>query len=257
MAVTPYVAEFVGTALLLLLGDGVVANVVLRGTKGQGAGWIVITWGWAIGVFVGVFATATYGKGHLNPAVTVGLAVADKLPWSDVPGFIVAQMLGAMFGATLVWLQYHSHWSLTEDKDAKLAVFCTGPAVRNLSLNMISETIGTFVLVFGALYLATPSLAGPNGAEGGLGSIAALPVALLVLGIGLSLGGSTGYAINPARDLGPRIMHALLPIPGGKRDSDWGYSWVPVVGPVLGGIIAALAYHALGGGLVEISGATA
>jgi glycerol uptake facilitator protein len=244
------VAEFVGTALLIVLGDGVVANVVLRGTKGSGSGWIVITWGWAIAVFVGVFATAKYGKGHLNPAVSIGLAAAGKLPWEHVPYFVAAQMLGAMLGAALVWVHYHSHFGPTEDLDAKLGVFCTGPAVRNPALNLFSETLGTFVLVFGALYLAMPELAGPNDAAGKLGAIDALPVALLVLGIGLSLGGTTGYAINPARDLGPRIMHAILPIPGGKRDSDWGYAWVPVVGPVLGGLLAAAAYHALGGGQV-------
>jgi glycerol uptake facilitator protein len=241
--------ELIGTALLIVLGDGVVANVVLRGTKGNGAGWIVVTWGWAIAVFVGVFATAKYGLGHLNPAVSVGFAAAGKFPWEHVPYFVAAQMLGAMLGALLVWVQYHSHFGLTEDPDAKLAVFCTGPAVPNPGLNLFSEALGTFVLVFGALYLAAPELVGPNG-EGKLGAIAALPVALLVLGIGLSLGGTTGYAINPARDLGPRIMHALLPIPGGKRDSDWGYAWVPVAGPVLGGLLAAAAYYALGEGQV-------
>ena len=250
---SPYVAEFVGTMLLILLGDGVVANVVLRGTKGNGAGWIVITWGWAIAVFVGVFTTATFSGGHLNPAVTIGLAVAGKFEWADAPGYILAQMLGAMLGATLVWLHHHSHWALTEDHDAKLAVFCTGPAVRNPPLNLVCEIIGTFVLVFGALYLAASNVAGPDNSKGGLGALDALPVALLVLGIGLSLGGTTGYAINPARDLGPRIMHALLPIPGGKRDSDWGYSWVPVAGPVIGGIIAAAAYLALGSGEVAVT----
>ncbi|HEX6984933.1 MAG TPA: MIP/aquaporin family protein [Planctomycetaceae bacterium] len=253
---TPYVAEFVGTALLLLLGDGVVANVVLRGTKGNGGGWIVITWGWAIAVFVGVFTTATYSGGHLNPAVTVGLAIADKTEWADVPAYVAAQMLGAMFGAMLVWLQYHSHFGLTEDRDAKLAVFCTGPAVRNPLLNLVSEVIGTFVLVFGALYLASSNVAGPGDTKGGLGALDSLPVALLVLGIGLSLGGTTGYAINPARDLGPRVVHALLPIPGGKRDSDWGYAWVPVAGPLIGGAIAAALYLALGGGHVPLPSAS-
>ncbi len=249
---SPAFAEFVGTALLILLGDGVVANVVLRGTKGNGGGWIVITWGWAIAVFVGVFATSAFGDGHLNPAVSVGLAAAGKFPWAEVPTYVAAQMLGAMFGALLVWINYYSHFRLTEDRDAKLAVFCTGPAVRNPLLNTFSETIGTFVLVFGVLYIAKPSLAGPEGAEGGLGALGALPVALLVLGIGLSLGGTTGYAINPARDLGPRIMHAILPIPGGKRDSDWGYSWVPIVGPVLGALLAAAAYHAFGEGRISL-----
>lgn len=246
------VGEFVGTALLVLLGNGVVANVVLRGTKGEGGGLIAITWGWAIAVFVGVFATDSIGDGHLNPAVTIGFAAADKIPWGDVPAYVSAQMLGAMLGATLVWLNYHCHFGLTEDRDAKLAVFCTGPAVRHSALNVTSEILGTFVLIFGALYLSPPSLAGPDGAEGAIGAVAALPVALLVLGIGLSLGGTTGYAINPARDLGPRIMHAILPIPGGKRDSDWGYSWVPVVGPAVGALLAACAYLALGEGQVTI-----
>lgn len=253
---SPAFAEFVGTTLLILLGDGVVANVVLRGTKGNGGGWIVITWGWAIAVFVGVFATSEFGKGHLNPAVTVAFAAAGKFAWSDVPLFVAAQMLGAMFGAFLVWFNYHSHFGLTEDRDAKLAVFCTGPAVRNPLLNVFSEVIGTFVLVFGALYIAQPSLAGPGGVEGKLGAIAALPVALLVLGIGLSLGGTTGYAINPARDLGPRVMHALLPIPGGKRDSDWGYSLVPIAGPILGGLLAAGAYLAFGEGQISLPAAS-
>ena len=241
------VGEFFGTALLLLLGDGVVANVLLTRTKGQNAGLIAITWGWAMAVFVGVFTSAKFSGAHLNPAVTIGLAAAGRSDESMVPFYIIAQMAGAMFGATLVWLHYHPHWALTEDKDLKLGVFCTGPAVRSLGLNLISEIIGTFVLVFAALYLSTPSIAGPDGEVGGLGAIDALPIALVVLAIGLSLGGTTGYAINPARDLGPRIMHFLLPIPGGKRDSDWGYSWVPVVGPVIGAIIAALAYRAIGG----------
>jgi glycerol uptake facilitator protein len=241
------VGEFFGTALLILLGDGVVANVLLTRTKGQNAGWITITWGWAMAVFVGVFTSAKFSGAHLNPAVTIGLAAAEKFDGALVPFYIVAQMLGAMLGATLVWLHYHPHWELTEDKDLKLAVFCTGPAVRSAGLNLISELIGTFVLVFAALYLAVPKIAGPDGAEGGLGSIDALPIGLVVLAIGLSLGGTTGYAINPARDLGPRIMHFLLPIPGGKRDSDWGYSWVPVLGPIIGAFFAALVYRALGG----------
>lgn len=243
------VGEFFGTTLLILLGDGVVANVLLTRTKGQNGGLIVITWGWAMAVFVGVFTSAKFSGAHLNPAVTIGLAAADpaKIAADLVPFYIIAQMLGAMFGATLVWLHYHPHWALTEDKDLKLAVFCTGPAVRSPGMNLISEIIGTFVLVFAALYLSTPSIAGPEGKPGGLGAIDALPIGLVVLAIGLSLGGTTGYAINPARDLGPRIMHFLLPIPGGKRDSDWGYSWIPVIGPVIGAIIAALAYRALGG----------
>lgn len=250
--VSEFVAELIGTALLILLGDGVVANVVLRGTKGNGGGLIAITWGWAIAVFVGVFATDALGEGHLNPAVSVGLAAAGKFDWDKVPIYVVAQMLGAMIGSAIVWVHYYSHFGLTEDRDAKLAVFCTGPAVRSPGLNLFSEIVGTFVLIFGVLYLASPSLAGPGGSEGGLGAITALPVALLVLGIGLSLGGTTGYAINPARDLGPRIVHALVPMPGGKRDSDWGYAFVPVAGPLLGALLAAALYSLLGEGQVTL-----
>lgn len=232
------VGELIGTALLILLGDGVVANVVLKNTKGHGAGWIVITFGWAMAVFVGVLVSAAASGAHLNPAVSVGLAFADKFEWSLVPGYIAAQMLGAGLGAGLVWLQHKDHFDVTEDRDAKLAVFCTGPAIRSIGLNLVSEIIGTFVLAYAALNISSP--------EGGLGSLDALPVALVVLAIGLSLGGTTGYAINPARDLGPRIMHALLPITG-KRDSDWGYAWVPVVGPIVGAILAALAYRSITG----------
>ncbi|SRR5690554_737003 len=243
---TPYIAEFIGTTLLLLLGDGVVANVVLGRTKGSGSGWIVITWGWAMAVFIGVFAVAVYSGGHINPAVTIGLAVAGKFPWADVPGYIVAQMLGGAFGAFLVWLHYRQHFGATDDRDLKLAVFCTAPNMRNYAENFVSEVIATFVLVFAVLYLAAPSVAGPDGSAGGLGALDALPVALVVLAIGLSLGGPTGYAINPARDLSPRIMHQFLPIAGGKRDSDWGYAWIPVAGPIVGGILAAIVYLVLG-----------
>jgi len=238
---TPFVAEIIGTALLVLLGDGVVANVVLGRTKGHGGGWIVITMGWGLAVFVGVFCVAAYSGAHINPAVTIGLAIAGKFAWSQVPTYIAAQCIGGALGATLVWLHYRPHFGTTENRDLKLAVFCTGPEIRQTSANLISEVIGTFVLVFGVLYLAAP--------EVGLGSLDALPVALVVLVIGLSLGGTTGYAINPARDLPPRIMHALLPIPGGKRDSDWSYSWIPVVGPVLGAVLAAAAYLLLDGQL--------
>lgn len=235
---TPYLAEFIGTAILLLLGDGVVANVVLKGTKGENAGWIVITMGWGMAVFVAVFIVGAFSGAHINPAVTVGLAAAGKFSWALVPGYVIAQMLGAAFGAALVWLHYRPHFGVTEDNDLKLAVFCTGPAIRDTGSNFISELIGTFVLVFAVLYLAAP--------EVGLGALDALPVGLVVLVIGLALGGTTGYAINPARDLGPRIIHALLPIPGGKRDSDWGYAWIPVVAPVVGGVLAALLYLLLG-----------
>lgn len=241
----PFTAELLGTMLLLLLGDGVVANVVLRGTKGEGSGWIVITFGWGMAVFVAVFAVALYSGAHINPAVTVGLAVAGKFPWADVPLYVIAQFIGAALGAGLVWLHYHPHFGATDDRTSKLAVFCTGPAIRHTGLNFASEVIGTFVLVFAVLYLAAPNVAGPEGTQGGLGALDALPVGLLVLAIGLSLGGTTGYAINPARDLSPRIMHALLPIPGGKRDSDWSYAWIPVVGPVVGGVLAAILYLVL------------
>ncbi len=234
---TPFTAEIVGTALLLLLGDGVVANVVLRRTKGAESGWIVISLGWGMAVFVAVFVVARFSGAHINPAVTLGLAMAGSFPWEVVPGYIAAQMLGASIGATLVWLQYRHHFEATEDADLKLAVFCTGPEIRVPLSNLISEIIGTFTLVFAVLYMAS--------ADVGLGALDALPVGLLVLAIGLSLGGTTGYAINPARDLGPRIMHALLPIPG-KRDSDWGYAWIPVLGPVAGGLLAAVAYQVLG-----------
>lgn len=235
---SPFVAELVGTALLLLLGDGVVANVVLKGTKGENSGWIVITLGWGMAVFTAVFVVALYSGAHINPAVTVGLAVAGKFAWADVPAYLTAQFLGGALGAFLVWLHYRPHFGTTEDRNLKLAVFCTGPAIRDTPANFISETIGTFVLVFGVLYLAAP--------EVGLGALDALPVGLLVLVIGLALGGTTGYAINPARDLSPRLMHALLPIPGGKRDSDWGYAWIPVLAPLVGAVLAALAFLAFG-----------
>ncbi len=236
---TAFVAEIVGTALLLLLGNGVVANVVLRKTKGEGGGWIVITMGWGMAVFVAVFCVGAFSGAHINPAVTIGLAAAGKFSWSLVPSYIIAQCIGGALGATLVWIHYRLHFAETEDANAKLAVFCTGPAIRSMPTNLISEVIGTFVLVFGVLYLAAP--------EVGLGSLDALPVGLVVLVIGLSLGGTTGYAINPARDLPPRIMHAVLPIAGGKRDSDWSYSWVPVVGPIIGAAVAAGAYVFLSG----------
>lgn len=233
---SPFIAELVGTAFLLLLGDGVVANVVLKDTKGANSGWIVITFGWGMAVFVAVFIVAAFSGAHINPAVTLGLALAGKFSWSLVPTYLVAQFLGAALGAGLVWLHYRDHFAATEDADAKLGTFCTAPAIRNSVSNVISEVIGTFVLVFAVLYLAAP--------EVGLGALDALPVGLVVLVIGLCLGGTTGYAINPARDLSPRAMHALLPIPG-KRDSDWSYAWIPVVGPFLGGALAGLAFLAL------------
>jgi glycerol uptake facilitator protein len=229
-------AEIIGTALLILLGDGVVAAVLLSQSKAQNSGWIVISFGWAMAVMVGVFATAQFSGAHLNPAVTLGFAIAGQTDWSDVPAYIGGQFIGAFIGATLVWLSYLNHWRPTEDPGLKLAVFCTAPAIRHTLNNIITEVIATFVLVFGVLaFFANKGTAGDP--------LGGLLVALLVLGIGLSLGGPTGYAINPARDLGPRIMHAILPIPG-KGPSDWGYAWIPVVGPLIGGAIAALAFKA-------------
>jgi glycerol uptake facilitator protein len=232
----PFVGEIIGTMLLIILGEGVVANVLLKNTKGYNGGIFFITAGWAIGVFVGVFCVGPVSGAHLNPAVTIGLALIGKFNWQLVPVYIIGQMLGAMLGAFFVWLHYRQHFAITEDHGLKLAVFCTAPAIRSVADNLISEIIGTFVLVFGVLYIASP--------EVGLGAISALPVALLVLGIGISLGGTTGYAINPARDLGPRLMHAILPIPN-KGSSDWKYSMIPVIGPVIGAMIAAALYSFL------------
>jgi glycerol uptake facilitator protein len=238
------VAEILGTMFLILLGNGVVANVVLKGTKGNGSGWIVITTGWALAVFVGVVIAGPHSGAHLNPAVTIGLAVAGKLSWSLVPQYLIGEMTGAMLGAFLVWLMYKDHFKITDDEGGKLACFATGPAIRNTTSNLISEIIGTFALVFVIFYIAGPELelASDSGAVIGLGSMGALPVAFLVWVIGLSLGGTTGYAINPTRDLGPRIMHAILPI---KGSSDWGYSWIPIVGPIIGAVLAALLYGVL------------
>lgn len=232
---SPFLSELIGTALVILLGDGVVANVLLKNTKGNNGGWIVVTFGWAMAVFVGVLVSAAGSGAHLNPAVTIGLAAAGKFPWAKAPLYVLAQMIGAGIGAFLVWTQYKLHFKITDDPDSKLGVFCTGPAIRSTGLNLLSEIIGTFVLVFAVLNITSPA--------GGLGSLDALPVALVVLVIGLSLGGTTGYAINPARDLGPRIIHALLPIQG-KHDSDWNYAWIPVIGPVIGGWLAAFLYQA-------------
>lgn len=232
---SPFIAEFTGTAMLLLLGNGVVANVVLSKTKGNGSGWIVITFGWAMAVFAGVYATAAASGAHLNPAVTVAMAIKNH-DWSKVPVYIAAQMLGALFGSLLVWLSYRQHFDETENKDLVLAVFCTAPAIRNPFNNFISELIGTFMLILGVLFLSSP--------ENKLGSLDALPVALLVLGIGLSLGGSTGYAINPARDLAPRLLHFVLPIKN-KRDSDWGYSWIPVLAPLTGAVLAVMVFNGI------------
>lgn len=233
-----YIGEFIGTALLILLGNGVVANVVLKHSKGNGGGWIVITFGWSMAVFVAVFATAAMSGAHINPAVSIGLALVGKFEWALVPGYIASQIAGAAFGSLLVWLSYRLHFIQTEDKESIKACFCTAPAIRSLKDNLVTEIIGTYVLIMAILYLAAPEI--------GLGALDALPVALLVLGIGLSLGGSTGYAINPARDFGPRIMHALLPIKN-KADNDWAYSWVPVIGPIIGAVLAAGTFVVLEG----------
>jgi glycerol uptake facilitator protein len=234
---TPFIAEMIGTMLLILLGDGVVANVVLKDTKGNNSGWIVITTAWALAVFVGVVVAGPYSGAHLNPAVTVALAISGAFPWADVPGYIIAQFLGAMMGAFLVWLTHKDHFDRTEDAGAKMAVFCTGPAIRNYGINFICEVVGTFVLVFTIFHITGAEIANTKQVVG-LGSVGALPVALLVWVIGLSLGGTTGYAINPARDLGPRIMHMLLPIKN-KAGNDWAYAWIPVVGPLTGAALAA------------------
>lgn len=234
---TPFIAEIIGTALLILLGGGVVANVVLSKTIGNNGGWIVITTGWALAVYVAVVVTGPYSGAHINPAVSIGLAVAGKFPWKNVPLYILAQMIGAMIGAFLVWLIYKKHFDDTNDGASKKAVFCTAPAIRHLFFNFFSEVLGTFVLIFTILYFTSASMTDTQ-AIIGLGSLGALPVAFLVWSIGLSLGGTTGYAINPARDLGPRIMHAVLPIKN-KASSDWGYAWVPVLGPTVGAILAA------------------
>jgi len=238
-----YVAEFLGTALLILLGNGVVANVLLKQTKGHGSGWLVITTGWGLAVFTAVLCFADVSGAHINPAVSIGLAMAGVFKWAQVPGFVAAQMLGAIAGGALVFLFYKDHYSVTDDADAKLATFCNTPAIHNPPLNLFCEAIGTFVLVYAVLMFGEGGVRVDGGehVKVGLGSLGAPLVGMIVFAIGISLGGTTGYAINPARDLGPRIAHALLPVPG-KRDPDWGYSWIPVVGPILGGIAAAGLY---------------
>jgi len=232
---TPFLGEFIGTALLIIMGCGVVANVVLNKTKGNNSGWIVITFGWAMAVFLGVYASKSFGgSGHINPAFTLAMAAFDEnFDTSLTIIYVLAQFAGAFTGACIVWLAYKNHFEETAEGDLKLAVFSSGPAIRNSGSNLITEFIGTFILVLGALSMSQP--------ESSMGSLDALPVALLVLGIGLSLGGPTGYAINPARDLAPRIAHFILPIPR-KGNSDWAYSWIPVVGPILGGLVAAVLY---------------
>ncbi|WP_341875970.1 MIP/aquaporin family protein [Defluviitalea saccharophila] len=230
-----FLAELVGTMCLILLGDGVVANVILKKTKGGNSGWIVITWGWACAVLIPAMIFGGISGAHFNPALTIALAAIGNFPWADVPMYIIAQMIGAMIGAALVWIQYLPHWAETEDQGTKLGVFCTGPAIRSYGANLISEIIGTFALVFFILGLGTVDMAP------GLGTYI---VGLVILSIGVSLGGTTGYAINPARDLGPRIAHAILPI-AGKGDSDWSYAWVPVVGPIIGALLGAFFFAAI------------
>jgi glycerol uptake facilitator protein len=244
------VAEAIGTMMIIVLGNGVVANVVLTGTKGEKAGWMVITTGWGVAVAMAVYAVGRISGAHLNPAVTVALATIGSFPWVDVPGYVAAQMAGAFAGAVIVWLAYWPHWRATDDPGAKLAVFATGPAIRHTGGNLGAEIIGTAVLLFGILSIAgnAQELVRPNDIDLSVvfsRGLQPLLVGILVLGVGLSLGGPTGYAINPARDLGPRLAHAVLPIPG-KRDSDWSYAWIPVVGPLAGGIIGAGLYAVIG-----------
>lgn len=241
---TPFISEIIGTFLLMLLGCGVNANVVLKDTKGSNSGWIVITTGWALAVYVAVVVASPYSGAHINPAVSIGLAAAGEFPWQDVPSYIAAQFIGAMLAAFLVWLNYKDHFGRTTDKKLKLAVFSTAPAIPNVALNFLAELTGTFVLVFAVLYFTDASILETDSIIG-LGSLGALPVAFVVWSIGLSLGGTTGYSINPARDLGPRIMHAILPI-SDKGDSDWTYSWIPVMGPIAGGLLAAVLAGFLG-----------
>lgn len=229
--------EFVGTAILVLFGDGVVASTVLKKSKGENGGWVVITLAWGLAVMLGVFIAGPYSGAHLNPAVTLGLAAAGTFSWALVLPYIVAQMLGGFLGAVLVYLYYKDHYDATDDPAAKLSTFCTIPAIRNYGRNLFSEIVGTFVLVFVILALSMQN----NLPEVGMGSLGAFPVAMLIVALGMSLGGTTGYAINPARDLAPRLAHALLPIKG-KGSSDWAYSWVPVLGPIIGGFLAAVLY---------------
>ncbi|MFY0688682.1 MAG: aquaporin family protein [Cyclobacteriaceae bacterium] len=226
---TPYFAEFIGTFLLMYFGNGVNANVSLKKTYGHDSGWVVISLGWGLAVFIGVVVAGSISGAHLNPAVTIGLATAEKFEWAQVPGYIGAQMLGAFTGAAVVYLQYKLHFDATEDPATKLGVFSTGPAIPNKPLNLLSEVLGTFGLIFPVFFLVEGN---------GLGSISALPVALIVVAIGFSLGGTTGYAINPARDLGPRLFHAIAV----NKDSNWQYAWIPVIGPVIGAILAGFIY---------------
>lgn len=229
--------EFLGTMILILMGDGVCANVSLEKSKAKGAGWVVVTFAWGLAVMCGVFVAGPYTGAHLNPAVSIGLALAGTFNWNLVVPYIIAQMLGGFVGAVLVYLYFKDHYDATPDADAKLGTFCTIPAIRNKWRNLLSEVIGTFVLVYVILAIGNTG----NTPELGMGSLGAFPVTFLIVAIGMSLGGTTGYAINPARDLAPRFAHYVLPIKD-KRDSDWNYAWVPGIGPVIGGAIAAGLY---------------
>ncbi len=241
-----FMGELFGTMILILLGNGVVANVVLEKTKGNNAGWAVITLGWGFAVFAGVLVAQDFSGAHLNPAVTLGLAAAGKFAMADILPYICAQMIGAAIGTSLVFIMHYDHYQETPDKGSKLATFCTAPAISHTFRNLFSEILGTFVLVASALYITGPNFTSADpSAPAGLGSVGALPIALIVVAIGMSLGGTSGYAINPARDLAPRIMHQILPVPD-KSDSDWSYAWIPVIGPVLGGLVAAFIFLVLG-----------
>jgi len=237
---TPFIAELIGTFVLILLGDGVSANTTLNKSYAQNSGWVVIAFGWGLAVFMAVIIAGPYSGAHINPAVTLGLAFAGKFPWAEVPSYILAQFIGAMLGALVVWINFSSHYKITPGEAEKRGTFCTGPAIKNYPINFFNELTGTFVLIFVILYFTEPVVDVEMLGEMriGLGSIGALPVSFLVVSIGMSLGGTTGYAINPARDLGPRIMYSLLPIPA-KGSSDWSYSWIPVLGPIVGAAIAA------------------
>jgi len=235
-----FLAELIGTAILVLFGDGVVAGVILKGTKSENSGWIVITVGWGFGVALAIYGVGSISGAHVNPAVTLALAAQGAFPWAKVPFYILAQLLGGIIGGTAVWLHYLPHWKATGNQAVKLGVFCTGPAIRSKWANLLSEIIGTFVLITGLLFI------GANKFTEGLNP---LIVGFLIIAIGVSLGGTTGYAINPARDLGPRIAHFLLPI-AGKGNSDWSYSWIPVIGPLLGGVYGALVYDVITNGKV-------
>jgi glycerol uptake facilitator protein len=243
---TPFVAEVLGSMILILLGCGVCANVNLKDTLGNNGGWLLINFAWGLAVFCGVIVAGPVSGAHLNPAVTVGLAVTGKFPWADVGPYIIAQCIGGVLGILLLWISYFDHFKRTTDLDAKLGTFSTGPAISNPIINFAAEAIATFMLVFIILYIAGPtfSSSGMGDVNIGLGSVGALPVALLVVVIGMALGGTTGYSINPMRDFIPRVMHTMLPI-GEKRDSNWGYSWVPTIGPFTGGAVAGLLFTML------------